>query len=342
MTSALPEPLADLGQEIEAAAREAFRDSTLRLTIAEPAPGGHSGFTYLLRFEGAQADQRAVVRVPPPSARPVGPADVLRQGRIMAALGAAGLPAPAILAMVPGEQTISGRPFLLMEHVVADPAAVTLRTASATALLASALATLDGIERLPVEATGLDGEPVRPSTGQVDRWEPLMKRGPAELTRGSDQLAEKLRRRAPADGRAGLVHGDYQFGNLLFIEGRVAAVLDWEIAELGPPEVDRACLVVAAVRRRFPLGPAADGNLDIDLEEVLQAAAAGHPDLGWYVSAGCYKYAAILAYNLDLHLRGKRIDPIYEGMRGAITDLVAIGRETLGGGPVRYLDPARA
>ena len=61
----------------------------------DPIPSGHSGFTYFVNAEW----ERFVLRLPPPGARIAGPADVVRQGRIMAALHEAGLPTPAIPAM---------------------------------------------------------------------------------------------------------------------------------------------------------------------------------------------------------------------------------------------------
>jgi aminoglycoside phosphotransferase (APT) family kinase protein len=189
--------------------------------------------------------------------------------------------------------------------------------------LAAAVAVLERIRDLPIAETGLEGEPAHPPQRQVDRWEPLMTRGPAELTQRGPLLAERLRRRAPAAARTGLVHGDFTPGNLLFSGDEVCAVLDWEIAELGPPEVDLACLCVAALRRRYT-GPNPGGELAVSLDEIL-AAAEGYREMPWFVAAGCYKYAAILSYNLDLHLRGRRVDPVYEGLRETIKGLIETG-----------------
>ncbi|TMF48145.1 MAG: hypothetical protein E6I21_14290, partial [Chloroflexi bacterium] len=60
-----------------------------RVKSIEPIPEGHSGFTYFV-------DGDYVLRLPPPGARIAGPADVVRQGRIMSALRSVGLPTPAI------------------------------------------------------------------------------------------------------------------------------------------------------------------------------------------------------------------------------------------------------
>jgi aminoglycoside phosphotransferase (APT) family kinase protein len=152
-----------------------------------------------------------------------------------------------------------------------------------------------------------------------------MRRGPAELTEGAGALAAALKASAPRARRIGLVHGDYHFANLLFRDGDVAAVLDWEIAQLGPLEIDIACLAVSAIRRRFPADPNPGGQPAIKLEEVMVAAGPDYTDLEWHVASGCYKYAAIMAYNLDLHRRGRRVDPVYEQLTETIRSLIADG-----------------
>jgi hypothetical protein len=45
------------------------------------------------------------------------------------------------------------------------------------------------------------------------------------------------------------------------------------------------------------------------------------------LAATCHKYAAILGYNLGLHRRGKRIDPVYEGLTRTIPGLIDVGLE---------------
>src|SRR2546428_7901419 len=78
-----------------------------RVKSIEPIPEGHSGFTYFV-------DGDYVLRLPPPGARIAGPADVVRQGRIMSALRSVGLPTPAIPLMAPNPRN-AGRPFIPMD-----------------------------------------------------------------------------------------------------------------------------------------------------------------------------------------------------------------------------------
>lgn len=49
----------------------------------------------------------------------------------------------------------------------------------------------------------------------------------------------------PADGDAVLVWGDARIGNMMYRDFRPAAVLDWEMATLGPREMDLAWMVFA-------------------------------------------------------------------------------------------------
>src|SRR5438270_4221173 len=97
-------------------------------------PESHSGFTYLVTALVEGRSVEGVLRVPPPGARPVGPADVARQARIMAALYGAGVPVPRVLAT--GEDP----PFVVMERVAGVRVAEALASAWPRALIAGALA----------------------------------------------------------------------------------------------------------------------------------------------------------------------------------------------------------
>src|SRR2546430_7907133 len=75
-----------------------------------------------------------------------------------------------------------------------------------------------------------------PLEGEASRWTWLMERAPSELTGQAPRLAQRLLEWQPGPTPPVLVHGDYHFGNMLFDSGRVAAVVDWEIAQLGQPD----------------------------------------------------------------------------------------------------------
>jgi aminoglycoside phosphotransferase (APT) family kinase protein len=64
-------------------------------SVVEVAPlsGGSSSLT----FAGTRAGQRVVIKVAPPGVDPVAHRDVLRQARIIKALGASDVPVPTVL-----------------------------------------------------------------------------------------------------------------------------------------------------------------------------------------------------------------------------------------------------
>ena len=142
------------------------------------------------------------------------------------------------------------------------------------------------------------------------------------------ELEARLLAALPARREPKLVHGDYHLGNLLFRGGEVVAVLDWEIAELGQAPLDEAALCLVAIRIRFG-EPQPGAEAALPLAEMIELAGAG-PDFDWFLAATCHKYGAILGYNLGLHRRGKRIDPIYEELLKTIPGLFDAGLEILG------------
>jgi aminoglycoside phosphotransferase (APT) family kinase protein len=128
------------------------------------------------------------------------------------------------------------------------------------------------------------------------------------------------------------VHGDFHFGNLIFRDGRVRAVVDWEVASLSDPRIDIASLAVAVLRRRYLQDPNPMGGLRIAPQFLLNQTEQGDAELEWFVALACFKYAAILGYNFGLHLRGRRIDPIYEQLQPTMRGLLADGASMLESG----------
>ncbi len=283
-----------------------------------PIEEGHSGFTYWVDIDRPAGDRRYVLRLSPPGARPAGASDVARQGRIMAALNSAGLPVPAIPA-VSAEFVIDGRPFVLMEAVSGDRIEIVAGREPARAIGESAVRVLKRLHELPVEKTGLGDEPAMTLAGELARWEWLMARAAPDLTGRAPELAALLRESFPAERQPTLVHGDYHMGNMLFTGAEVTAVLDWEIAQVGQPLIDVGCLCVMVARKRFAGGTAPGGTVDLDIKDFIELYQADPIEMRWYLGLSLYKYGAILGYNLMLHRKGRRPDPMYASAAMALT-----------------------
>ena len=57
---------------------------------------------------------------------------------------------------------------------------------------------------------------------------------------------------APKARRISVVHGDYRIGNFLELDGRISAILDWELVHLGDPMEDLGWTCLQAWRGRSP------------------------------------------------------------------------------------------
>ena len=295
-----------------------------RVTSVKKMRAGHSGFTYDVEC----ATGSFVMRVPPPGARIAGPADVLRQGRIMGALNKAGLPVPAV-PVICAEPLVDGRPFILMEAVSGVRIEQAITMVAPSDIARAAVEVLKLIQALPIAETGIGHEGPVGLDSEMVRWTWLMERAPDEFTVRSDALRRTLEDGWPPERMPTLVHGDYHFGNLLFRGSQIVGVLDWEIAEIGQPLLDLGCLAVGAKSETFRDGPHPGGGLDLPVAKLLEMYSVEPDEMRWYLALSYYKYAAIFGYNLMLHRRGKRVDPMYERLTKTIVRLIDDGLKLL-------------
>ncbi len=311
-------------EDLEANCREVLGRPHLRVISVDPIPEGHSGFTYFVTIEDGGARTRYVLRLPPPGARIAGPADVVRQGRIMAALHASGLPTPAI-PILSTEPAVDGRPYVLMEAVDGERIEKAGNEQRAIDISASAVEVLKQLQALPPAVTGIGNEEPVTLQAEMMRWAWLMQRAPEELTSRAGELGGLLAGHIPPERSPTLVHGDYHYGNMLFRGSQVVAVLDWEIAEIGQPLMDLGCLCIVSIRRQYQGAPNPGGAIDVEVEDLYRLYGADASEMRWYLAMSLYKYASIFGYNLMLHRRGKRPDPMYEGLTDTITGMIEEG-----------------
>jgi len=310
--------------DLEAQCRERLGRPQLRVISVDPIPEGHSGFTYFVSIDDGDGPRRFVLRLPPPGARIAGPADVVRQGRIMAALHAAGLPVPAIPVLT-SDPVVDGRPFVLMEAVAGERIEKAGAEHQPLDIARSAVDVLKRIHALPLDQTGIRDEAPVGLNAEMLRWLWLMDRAPEELTLRAGELGGLLSARVPEERPPALVHGDFHYGNMLFRGHEVVAVLDWEIAQVGQPLLDLGCLCIVSHRRRYEGAPNPGGSIDVPIEALYDLYGADADEMRWYLAVSLYKYAAIFGYNLMLHRRGKRPDPMYEGLTDTITGMIDEG-----------------
>ena len=75
---------------------------------------------------------------------------------------------------------------------------------------------------------------------QVKRWSTQWENSKTRELPAIEEVSRLLSRDIPVQQGVSIAHGDYRFGNVLtdVANGRVAAVLDWELCTLGDPLAD--------------------------------------------------------------------------------------------------------
>jgi aminoglycoside phosphotransferase (APT) family kinase protein len=199
-------PADELRGRLEGFLRRHLDAPALSLDAMAAIPEGHSGFTYFIDGTDDGASVRYVLRLPPPGARIAGPADVVRQGRIMAALNEQGLPTPRIVANCEDPDVLDGRPFCLMEAVGGDRIETFLAKAEPLAIAQAAVDTLRRLQAVPVARSGIGDEKPTSLDEEMMRWAWLMQRAPEELTAVAPTLGARLAEKKPADPTPTLVH----------------------------------------------------------------------------------------------------------------------------------------
>ncbi|HEX9032309.1 MAG TPA: phosphotransferase family protein [Streptosporangiaceae bacterium] len=218
--------------------------------------GGRSNLTYGV----TDATGRKVVLRRPPTSHVLATAhDMSREYKMISALRDTPVPVAPALAFC-ADESVNDRPFYIMGFVDGH----VLRDASQTEAaldetgrkmageqLADVLAAIHAVD---VDAVGLgdfarrDGYVER----QLRRWhgqfgtsqEQAREIGVYRPVPVVDEVHKLLLERLPAQQGTSIVHGDYRLDNtIMSSDGRIMAVLDWELSTLGDPLADVGTLL---------------------------------------------------------------------------------------------------
>lgn len=219
-----------------------------------------SGGTQNEIYEIKRGDLHAALRMPPDGAPEQRDDGILREWRIIEALDGTDVPiTPAIAACE--DRSVLGRPFYLMGFVDGwSPMDTSLRETGGwpapfdtdlEARRGLAFQLVEGIallSRVDWRARGLEGlgRPDGFHERQVDRWTRFLDRIKGRELPGFDEAAAWLREHRPLDYVPGIMHGDYQFANVMYEHGapaRLAALVDWEMGTVGDPKLDLGWVV---------------------------------------------------------------------------------------------------
>jgi aminoglycoside phosphotransferase (APT) family kinase protein len=201
-------------------------------------------------YEVQRGELHGALRIPPPEAPAPRDEGILREWRIIDALRGTDVPhTPAIAACA--DPSVLGRAFYLMGfvdgwspmNVDGWPAPFDADVEARQGLAFQLVEGIALLSKVDWRAKGLHdlGRPDGFHERQVDRWTTFLERIKGRELPGFDEAAAWLREHKPIDYVPGLMHGDYQFANVMFRHGgpaQLAAIVDWEMGTVGDPKLD--------------------------------------------------------------------------------------------------------
>ncbi len=299
-------------------------------------------------FEIKRGNVRMALRRPPRKVPTGRNETMLREYRVLEALNDTDVPHPRAIAAC-DDPSLVGACFYLMAHVdgwscmnlsgapggsppSGWPAPFDTDLTARQGLAYELVDAIAKLGQVDWRARGLEGfgKPEGFHERQVDRWQAHLKAFTFRDIPGLDAAAEWLRGSRPRSYKPGIIHGDYQFANVMFHHGapaRMAAIVDWEMATIGDPLLDLAWVIMS-----WP-DPDEDrtGSGYVDYTgmptraELLEryARVSGLPvdEMDYYVILARYKMAIVLEGGYARYVQGGADNPKMEMFGNVVLDM---------------------
>ena len=277
--------------------------------VEQPSGTGFSSATSILTIRGADMPPKVVVQAAPDQQTALFEHyDIARTFRMQSALAAHQVPVADMLWLCEDIDVI-GVPFYVMAHVPGkvppDRPPYHVGGWFADALPADqATLWLAGLEAMAVlhqvTPESLPFIPTTPAEQLIPHLLATWQKFHAKLDRYGDPLLRdallKLAATAPTVERVSAHWGDAKLGNLMFDQGRVAAILDWELCGISAPEEDVAhyfavdwFLSTGTGNARLAGLP----NVEASLQHYARHGAIDSAAMGWWFAFALVRMAII-------------------------------------------------
>ena len=311
-------------------------------------------------FEVSRGGHRWALRRPPRRVPPGRNETMMREYRILAALDGTDVP-HARAAGACDDPEVLGAAFYLMDFVdgwspISEPEWPEPFYSDLDARAGLAYELVEAIARLSRvdwRAGGLEGlgRPDGFHERQVDRWYAHLERFKFRDLPGLDVAGDWLRGRKPRSYEPGIMHGDYQFANVMFHRGapaRMAAIVDWEMGTVGDPLLDLAWVVMGWPDDTGG-GPTGDGGDDDEapagrrvggyvdytgmpgrddlLERYASVSGRDTDEIDYYVILARFKMAIVLEGGYARYVAGGADNPKMEAFGPVVLDMAQAAAE---------------
>ncbi len=291
-------------------------------------------------FELERGDERMVLRRPPRKVPKGRNETMLREYRVLAALEDSDVPHARALGAC-DDTDVLGASFYVMNFVEGWspistpgewPAPFDLDLPARKGLAHELIDAIAALGQVNWRAAGLEGfgKPEGFLERQVDRWYHHLSAFQFRPIPGIDEAGEWLRGHIPRSYTTGIIHGDYQFANVMFHHGapaKMAAVVDWEMATIGDPLLDLAWVL---------MGWPQDPDEDVDQSYVDYAGMPGRDELmhryasrsglpvdeiDYYIVLARFKMAIVLEQGYARFVKGGADNPKMQSFGDVVLEM---------------------
>jgi aminoglycoside phosphotransferase (APT) family kinase protein len=304
--------------------------------------GGASNELYEIR----RGEHRMALRRPPAKVPEGRNETMLREHRVLAALADTDVPHPRVLGVC-DDHDVLGASFYVMELVDGWspmqleggrwPAPFDTDLDSRRGLAFELVEGIARLARVDWRAVGLEGfgRPDGFHERQVDRWLAHLAAFRFRDIPGLDVAADWLRAHKPSHYEPGLLHGDYQFANVMFRHGapaRLAAIVDWEMATVGDPLLDLGWVAMG-----WPDADDPEPNGYVDyrgmprlgelLDHYREVSGRSTEEIDYYVILARFKMAVVLEGGYARVVKGQADNPKMQAFGDVVLDMAAKAAE---------------
>jgi aminoglycoside phosphotransferase (APT) family kinase protein len=297
-------------------------------------------------FEIRRGEARMALRRPPRLVPKGRNETMLREARVLAALRDSDVPHARLLGVCE-DVSVLGACFYVMDWVEGWtplgplPEPFLSHAEEKRGLGDELVDAIANLSRVDWRAGGLEGfgKPEGFLERQVDRWLAHLASFRFRELPGLAAAAAWLRSHTPRSFRPGILHGDYQFANVMFRHGapaRMAAVVDWEMSTVGDPLLDLGWVLMGwpdPDEERGRSGPGSDRSQALYFDytgmqsraELMERYAARSglalDAIDYYVVLARFKMACVLEGGYARYVSGGADNPKMAAFGDVVLDM---------------------